>query len=51
MPKIIDGKPLTRHEEDIWTKAFEASHSGAIATAAVQKYRAGRGEHTLEKKS
>ena len=47
MPKEINGQKMTGHEEEIWEKAFKAaqgkSHSaGAVATAAVQKYRQGK---------
>lgn len=51
MPKIIDGKALTRHEHEIWKAAFDNSKDGAIATAAVQKYRSGREDKTTTKKT
>lgn len=50
MPKVIDGKALTRHEHEIWKAAYDNSRDGAIATAAVQKYRAGRGADKATKK-
>ena len=47
MPKELHGQKLTAHEHEIWEKAFKAaqgkSHSaGAVATAAVKKYREGK---------
>jgi len=48
MPKNLHGKKLTAHEHVIWKSAFEsakqsgADNPGAVATAAVNKYRAGK---------
>lgn len=47
MPKTMHGKRLTAHEHEIWRNAFESARKsgarepGAVATAAVKKYRAG----------
>jgi len=46
MPNVLKGKRMTEHEEEIWRSAFESAKKsgmdspGAVATAAVLKYRA-----------
>ncbi len=48
MPRTLDGKRMTAHEHELWKSAFEsarrdgARNPGAIATSAVQKYRAAK---------
>jgi len=49
MPKVINGKRLTSHEHEIWRRAYESAsrdpnidNPGAVATAAVEKYRQNR---------
>jgi hypothetical protein len=48
MPRTLGGKRMTAHEHEIWKSAFEsakrnhAGNPGAIATSAVQKYRAAK---------
>jgi len=46
MPRILKGKRMTEHEEEIWRSAYEgakkskADEPGAVATSAVLKHRA-----------
>lgn len=42
MPRKIDGKRLTAREDRMWKHVFEATGSGAQATAAVKRDRTRR---------
>ena len=44
MPRSLHGKKLSKKEHDLWKGAYEGSQGsadnpGAVATAAVKKYR------------
>lgn len=39
MPKVINGKKLTKKEHEVWKKVFEETGSGGAATNAVKKMR------------
>lgn len=55
MPASIKGKKLTAKQHEQWKKTFEATGSGAIATAAVKKSMAKKsskkGKKTAKKKA
>lgn len=39
MPRLLDGKPLSPQEEEVWRKVFAQTGNGGIATTAVRNYR------------